>query len=727
MTIYVRGENPIWFFNNLTGQVLDDTYWAFFLTNDLPYIPQAVYQDPNGISPWSNPLEFQPSGGLPNNLYFDPSLTYRIEIRQGPNQTDPLIWPIQNYVPNGGGSSSLIDNPLQIAANLITNPQFADVYFTSPLTFTQGSIGTYTVDVAPGWQLILTGAGTTIFTQGTNPGGDHLFGNPAYYLEINNSGWTTAYLTQTLNNNGSIFAGGAVAVAFTAQAITSTETVAVIYNPNSSPANAQNIFSGTIDTGGFGQYYGVLPNIPLNPTFTSNNANTGTAANVQIQFALPGTGIVELSNIQVVGQSTPLTTDFVSPTSVEGDQGSVPHYQELTYEQMVNAEFNVYKNSMFREPKDTFLVGWDFPLNPWQFTTKTVTNVAANQYTADQTIVIQQNYVASATGNNIAVGQAPELNNLGFEAKAVTAHNQFGVLQYIPAEVNTPYFGSIVSSMVKAQLISTKTPATTVKIKMRLLYLNNTPSSTSQNYPVASWTESTPTVISDPVFAAGITAVIPRNDPVYTLSTSVESFSFDNISLPALVATPQTLGIFLYTVSNMDNAATADAIVINDISLVYNDFALASNPKTADQVLRECEYYYEKSYDLSNLPGASTSNNMITAPQNMYGGADFYVTSIEVQYKQTKYKTPTMTLYAQDGTINTIKLIAFKDGSAAIATGGSLNLNPFNAPIADWAVQPYIDRALLVSQGTTTSQITATTTFNEGFAQFHYTLDSRLG
>ena len=79
---FSRGENPIWFFNNLTGQPVDDTYYAFFLTNDLPYIPQMVYQDPNGLFPWSNPIEFQPSAGLPNNIYFSDAV-YRIEIRQG--------------------------------------------------------------------------------------------------------------------------------------------------------------------------------------------------------------------------------------------------------------------------------------------------------------------------------------------------------------------------------------------------------------------------------------------------------------------------------------------------------------------------------------------------------------------------------------------------------------------------------------------------------------------
>ena len=94
--MFVRSENPIWFFNDLTGQPLNDNYYAFFLTNDLPYLPQNVFQDENGLAAWPNPLEFSPAGNLPENLYFDPTLVYRIEIRQGPYQSSSLIWLIEN-------------------------------------------------------------------------------------------------------------------------------------------------------------------------------------------------------------------------------------------------------------------------------------------------------------------------------------------------------------------------------------------------------------------------------------------------------------------------------------------------------------------------------------------------------------------------------------------------------------------------------------------------------
>ena len=97
----VRAANPKWYFTDLTGNPLDDNYWAFFLTNTMPYSPQDVYQDAAGTTPWNNAMvQFDASGTLPDNLYFDDTLVYRIEIRQGNLSSDPLIWEVNDYIPN---------------------------------------------------------------------------------------------------------------------------------------------------------------------------------------------------------------------------------------------------------------------------------------------------------------------------------------------------------------------------------------------------------------------------------------------------------------------------------------------------------------------------------------------------------------------------------------------------------------------------------------------------
>ena len=211
----VRAANPIWYFVDLVGLGLNDQYYISFLTNTFPYLPQPVFHDVNLTIPWDNPLQFFPNGTLPDNIYWDTTLVWRLEIRQGPTQSDPLIYEINNFIPCCSGSAPTPPNPNQpgiyFLENQITNPQFAETFFTNDLTIKIA--GTY--HIAPGWDLILGGGpGTTVITQLLLSGSQNISNNPPFALKINNSGWGTAILQQTFNHNGSIWASGACARAY---------------------------------------------------------------------------------------------------------------------------------------------------------------------------------------------------------------------------------------------------------------------------------------------------------------------------------------------------------------------------------------------------------------------------------------------------------------------------------------------------------------------------------
>ena len=696
--MFVRGPNPIWFMSNLTGQPLDDTYYAFFLTNDLPYLPQAVYQDPNGVNPWSDPLEFQPSSGLPNNLYFDPDATYRIEIRQGPDQTYPLIWLVQNYIVGTGEVPAI---PLLTAENMITNPQFADIYFATPVTFT--TAGTYTI--APGWQLILSGAGSTTITQTANDGNSDIQGNPPYYLTINNSGWTTAFLIQQFTNNGAIFGGGAASIAFSAFATSSDQTIVVSYVPS---AGSPTILlpATVVDTGSF-QYFANAVDIP-----DSTNTDTDGNAYVNIQFTLPISGIISLTNIQFAGQSTNIP---------DGVEIIPPIFQEQTYERTVDQEFNVYKNATVSEQKNSLLTGWNFGNNPWQFASVDPTNVAVNQYTADQTIIIQQHYVATGTGNNVSANQASVANNLGFQVQAVTANNQFAILQYIDPSTIRNYWGYKISSMVSAFLLSNY--STVVKFKMRLIYIAAYPNSLSQTDPIASWTAG-----GDPVAASGYTLIVPPNDPVYTMSENHLSYSFDGIVLPASSNGDMTLGILLYTTGNMNNTSTADSIVFNDISLVPNDFALPTQAETFDQTLKKCQFYFEKSYAYATAIGDPTYDDSLFFKMTYYyvsaSGAGLFPSSFGFVFKNTKCQVPTVNYYSpQTGTPGQVVIGVWRNGSFVSSKEG-------DNPTTLWNFLVDVESTVGQVQSNTTSIYTISSSASPGdeaAMYLHYTADSRIG
>lgn len=644
---FSRGANPIWFFNNLTGEPVDDTYYAFFEQNTVPYLPQTVYQDPNGITPWSYPIEFSPNAGLPDNIFGDPSQVYRIVVRQGPDDTYPLIYLIENYIfGNGSGGSSVVTDSLLTAGNAITNPQFVDTFFGTTVTI--ATAGAY--DIAPGWQLVLTGTGTTTITQNTSPGGPTVItGNPSYYLTFTNSGWTSAVLQQRFSNNGSIFAGGAIAIAFYGFASGGNVTLPVNYVP--SQGTALPIHTFTVTTGAFQQYKWAA-NIP-----TSANTQVGSAAYVDIAFTLPTSGTVSLTNVQVTGQSTPLTQAITLDPATAS-----PGYQELSYEQMVNAEFNVYRDSLVYQPKDSILAGWNFGLNPWQSKDPASVNIAANEYTADQTIIIQQNYVAAATGNNIAVGRASVANNYGLQVTAVTATNQFAILQYVDPATVRPYWGQTMSAMVKLSLTTTH-GTNTLKVKMRLIYKSNgsLPGTVSQTDPIATWTAG-----SDPTtYAAGWTEIIPENDPVYTVTTTPTEFSFNQFLLPASSTANMTLGVLVYTIGDMDETATADFLVINDVSLVRNDFAIATQAETFDEALRKCQFYYEKSYDIGTLLAALTTNG---ASIYEIPNANLQIFGLNTKFKVTKRAIPAVRFYGSNGaSAGTLGSIYNQTTAAAVA------------------------------------------------------------
>lgn len=591
MSLFIRAANPIWWIPDLTGVSLNDEYFAFFKQNTFPYLPQAVYTTPNG-TPWPDPLRFLPSGTLPNNLYFDPALTYRIEIRHGNTQADALIWLVENFVP---GQGSEIENDMLVTAeNMITNPQFADInlgdtkvgasYVDNAIIITEA--GTY--NIAPGWDLVIVGTGgTTTITQGVNSGASNITGNPAYYLEFNNSGWTSVDLIQRFSNNGAIFSGGAIALSLTARATGSAQQLTVSYEP--SVGVATDLLNTVVSVGSFENYANAVTyptDFPL-----STNSDTGEDAYVDIDFSLPPTGIIALSNIQLIGQSEPLSSNFVNPNDV-------PLYAEQTYERMVDHEFHVYRDSLVRQPKQNLLAGWDFGLNPWQFRDTASSNVATNEYTADQTIIIQQNYVQNNVGNNVAVGRGTAANNYSFDVTAVTAANQFAILQLIAPETMRPYWGSNVSILAKAKI--TTSHSSKVRLKSKIIYWNNGldyPGNLSRTNPISSWNATTNAM----TLFSNWNLLPHAMDPEYILEGDQIIMKFDLFNLPPATTEFMTLGVMLYTLDPMDQTATADVIHFEKVTLVQNDFAVDCS-ETWDESLRKCQFYYQKTFDVGVVP-----------------------------------------------------------------------------------------------------------------------------
>ena len=706
---FVRAPNPIWYLPDLTGQPLNDQYFAFFLTNTLPYLPQNVYRDNQGQTVWTGDvIQFFPNGTLPDNLYFDPNLVYRIEIRRGNSQLDPLIYEINDFVPDEG-QSIITETSILTNENQISNPTFSQVSFSQPPGSSSPTLaitmaGTY--EVAPGWELILTGAGTTTLTQIIWSADQNVTGNPvpAYALRIDNAGWTTATLRQRFNLNGGIWTNGAVAMSFVAMAHATPVLLSMNYDPESPGTPIPVINNVTVPTGVY-KTFSAAANLGQ-----STNNNLNNVSHVDIDLTLPVNGSFDISNIQVVGQTTPLDNPATAP---------LPTFQQITEERMVDHLFHLYADSLLTQAKNSLLVAWNFGLNPWQFTTPTVTNVATNQYTADQTIVIQQAYVASGTGNNVAVGRATNANDFNYQVAAVTAANQFGIAQYIDPATIRPYWGKLMSSLVKANLVTSH--GTTVGVKMQLFWKAGLPGTVAQADPVASWMAN-----GDPVFAAGYTGIAAENDPVYILDGSgAQEFAFDQFQLPAATSDNMTLGILFYTAGSINQNATADIIYLDDISLTNTDFAIATQPQTFDEVLRQCEYYYEKSFIQADIPSTNpvTINGERSAPMRVsYVDNNLYLSSFELIYNSVKRTSPVLTFWSPSGAANNLQAHIYLNGSDVAGS-------PVNEGIGQWAETGKTPRSVFM-------RCVASSTIiingdgnagNEGVLTYQYSADSRLG
>lgn len=506
--------------------------------------------------------------------------------------------------------------------NELINPQFVEVNFPTTGAVTLSVTGSDTVtQVAPGWEIITTGTGT-LELERLEPTAVNVPTNPPYSLRINaSSGFgASIVLRQRLNHTPSIMRDGYCSGTMTIAIISGGSTfVSMEYAPSTGTAT-EVIPSTSVSTDGA---YHVIANNAAIPDQVNDPATTGY---VDINITIPTSRNLAITSIQVVGVL---------------DSTDVP-FDEQTVDRQKSQLFGYYEDAVVHQPKESILVGWDFALNPWQFTTTASTNLANNAYTADQTIVIQQSYVDSATGNNVAIGRGTFAANYAFQISAVTANNRCMVLQYIDPKTVANLWGDTVSVRLRGYITTSNN--TTPTFKVRLMYKAGLPNTTSQTVPVSAWDiadDSIPTISGD-----GWTYLTAVNDPTYTMGEDSASFDFNGFVLPASSNANMTLGVCFIMMTPLDETGTPDVINLEKISLVRNDFAIEAQPETYDESLRRCQHYYQKSFLISTVPatnvGLDTGESNLAQTSNAGVGGSI---GAIVRYSTPMRATPTVTLY----------------------------------------------------------------------------------
>lgn len=707
---FIRAACPIWLLNDLTGNLLDDTYFVFFLENTLPYLPKGVYQNFSATLPWPNPLQVQADGTLPNNLYFDgsPDSVYRIEIRNGPTQADALIRLVENFVPGAGGDIPVSDGTLE-SENQVSNAQFFDVNFRTDIVFTVTPLPATPIQIAPGWELSAdVGVTSVTISQTAYAGVNNIVNNPSYALTITSAGAGNLTLRQKFNNNGALWNQKAIGMNITAKS-----TSSIVLNGRIIYSDGQNfpIIVNKLMTANYVEISKVSP-----IAAPSVNPQLPSVAFTALEFVWAAPGTVDFTNVQLI--VLPLTT----PTT------TVLEYVQETLERQVDHEFHYYKPKLAQKPIPSWLVGWDFPLNPSQFfangtvPAQTIGSINKSFYAWDQTIVFQ------SVDTSVSIARAAS----GAFVMTAALTGKMAVIQYI----DPPKLRSMLLDSMSINIAAYTSAASPITAAVELYYTldTNLPAMGSNNSLVASL-NSDGTVNTNNGTWVKIPRINNMGTAIFKIQTKVDQeffdYNFNGWDLDGVIAatTANYSAIVIGTASVTQN----DTISLLSVALMSGDIATRPAPQTKDHVLQECERYYEKSYRSDDAPATLTDLNCKTAPMwSDHGGPNKgYPITFGLEYK-LKRANPTLTFYSPSIS-NAAGLVRFEMNLNNGYPAPTAGTNPTTYAIAgNWAeFGKSLNRVELTSATTSTSVMTMTAVPNSGFAEsiinYHFVADARLG
>jgi len=256
-------------------------------------------------------------------------------------------WPNYFGEQGGGGGASGVYLP-----NLIANPQFAFISFIpgTTLTVSSGGAGTVVTPIAPEWSLSVTfsAAGSLTVVQTPVAGSSQLPTNPPYTLDITPvSNVTAVNLIQTLNHTPDIWSpktGGANGFVATNITLGNNTTATITYAPSVVTAgNPQTLLTQTNISGAPKEYSNTVQLLP------AANTDTGLNGYVNIVVNLSPVNPSSITSIQVVG--------------IETNVINVPYQQVPVRFQQADL-VDVIIPQLAYKPIPSYLVGWDFALNP---------------------------------------------------------------------------------------------------------------------------------------------------------------------------------------------------------------------------------------------------------------------------------------------------------------------------------------------------------------------------
>lgn len=566
-----------------------------------------------------NPVELDINGCFNSNgnnvaLYYMPYDTdasdnvelYYVVVKNsnGDVQFTRQAWPsIQE-----GSSEGVTDGTIN---NQIINSQFVDVNFVDTLSYPYGGAGSSAIAIAPYWDLIFSyvGAGTLMLTRSSVAGSLQVPTNPAFVLTVTPGANISAIkLRQRLSDNSSLLTpatGGSGGFVNTGLLLYANSSAAVNYVP--STGSTQLLFN---------QVNATASPLYLNETVQlvpSNNTDSGADAYVDIEIVLSTDSATTLSSAQIVGMNA-------SATNVAYRQDSVNMQQSLL--------FGDYNPRLQFKPTNSFLIGWDFPLNPAQIRGSSVTAITSgantSNYIWDQTIAFQTFNAAFSFARSTVTG--------GIKATCVSDGAQLAYVQYINVAQSFGILTDYLSIMVRG--LCSDAEGLDGSISLWWSDDVNLPDMGANASLIATLgADGRPAT-----FNGNWTEITRENlfDTSFSLTTSRSDKGFAQW-VPT--ASARANAVWVAIVVGFEAMPVVEDVNIQSISLVPGLIPTIPAPLTKQTVLQQCQAFYEKSFDLDVIAAQNVS---LTAAQSFTQTAAAATPSFTptVNFKTTKWRLP---------------------------------------------------------------------------------------
>lgn len=602
-----------------------------------------------------------------------------------------LEFSVTQWPPNSFSIND-VESSVGISTNQITNPQFPEVSFSGTLvtTLTGSPI---TVPLAPGWFITASGTGDMELTQ--IPILTQTPSDAAYALEVALDAGVSAVLYQRIYSSPRLFAGNIVSGYFEA-ASAAAVFLQMVYMPSDLLSAAVLIAADT--TVGDNEYRAIQGTVALDNVVSID----GPTGYVDIQIIIPSGADVKLTSVQLL--EVQAITD--EPAF---EQISVPLQQSLLY--WYDRSPLMYKQI------PSFLVGWDFPLNPCQALGSTVAAQAyganTSYYVWDQTIVYQTQTSAVDVSRDTS----------GALLLTMAKTDQIAVIQYLdqtkareileqPMCVNVCGSSSASTKLAVSLWYTTDASLPDIKSGSRLSLVASLDANGVPATENGTWDQ-----VPRGTLGNGYATLAPLTSAGYT---SVALSGWD-LGSHTTAATATYFAIVIGTPS----VAIGSTISLESVSLQSGTIATRPAPQTADEVLRECEYYYEKSYESSTVAetvGAVTIIGSRVAPQTAIGSPpSAYAATFGLVYNAVKLSSsPIITLYSTASATASQAFMTILNANGSTTATVSASVWTQNA-LSSKSVS-YVPNSIAV-----VVSAPGVANIPSAFVRYQYVVDSRLG